>query len=364
MKVLILSCSTGGGHNTCAKYVKEELEDNNIKCTFKDFYDIVNENAKELSSKLYLSSLGKNGGIFKNVYRLGELYSSTGLTSPVYMVNKLHKKKLYNYIIKNNYTHIISTHLFPALTLTAINKEIKDGSSKLKFIFIATDYEPCPFMEETKPNYLIMAKGLEERFIEKGNNKEVLYNSGIPISTRYINSAKNIKEKLNIKTPKTVLILLGSMGFGNIKETLIELLKIKNTTFIVVCGSNKKLFIDLKEIKNDNLIVFGYTQNINDLIYTSDIVLSKPGGLSTTEIVTFRKPLIHIFPIPGIETYNAQFFEKMHMSLVAKTNEDIILKTKKLLENQNMQEEMKKACEENITKYSAQKLVNLLKELN
>ena len=52
------------------------------------------------------------------------------------------------------------------------------------------------------------------------------------------------------------------------------------------------------------------------------------------------------------------------MSLVAKTNEDIILKTKELLENQDMQEEMKKACEENITKYSAQKLVNLLKELN
>ncbi len=364
MKVLILSCPTGGGHNTCAKYIKEELEDNNIKCDFVDFYDIVNESAKELSSKLYLSSLGKNGGIFKKVYHLGELYSSTGLTSPVYIVNKLHKKKLYNYIKENNYTHIISTHLFPSLTLTAINKEIKDNNNKLKFIFIATDYEPCPFMEETKPNYLIIAKGLEERFIEKGINKEILYNSGIPISTRYINSAKNIKKNLNIKTPKTVLILLGSMGFGNIKDTLVDLLKIKNTTFIIVCGSNKKLYNNLKEIKNDNLIIFGYTKNINDLIYTSDIVLSKPGGLSTTEIVTFQKPLIHIFPIPGIETYNAKFFEKMHMSIVAKTNEKIISATKKLLENKNIQEEMKKACKENITKYSAQKLVNLLKELN
>ena len=52
MKVLLLSCSTGGGHNSCAHYIEEELKANNIECIFKDFYDIVNINAKELSSKL------------------------------------------------------------------------------------------------------------------------------------------------------------------------------------------------------------------------------------------------------------------------------------------------------------------------
>ena len=51
MKVLLLSCSTGGGHNSCAHYIEEELKANNIECIFKDFYDIVNINAKELSSE-------------------------------------------------------------------------------------------------------------------------------------------------------------------------------------------------------------------------------------------------------------------------------------------------------------------------
>mgnify|MGYP003561341316 FL=1 len=164
MKVLILSCSTGGGHNSCARYIEEELKANNIECEFKDFFDIVNPKGKELSSKLYLASLKGNGKIFKGVYSLGEAYSNTGITSPVYLVNKLHKHSLLNYIKENKFTLVITTHLFPALTLTAINKTEKPS---INFITIATDYEPCPFMEESKPNMLIIQKGLEEKFIKK-----------------------------------------------------------------------------------------------------------------------------------------------------------------------------------------------------
>ena len=92
MKILLLSCSTGGGHNSCARYIEEELKENNIECEFKDFYDIVNEKAKDLSEKIYLKSLGNEGKIFKNIYKMGELYSKTGIKSPVYLINKLHKK--------------------------------------------------------------------------------------------------------------------------------------------------------------------------------------------------------------------------------------------------------------------------------
>ena len=60
MKVLILSCSTGGGHNSCANYIKEELILNNIECNFIDFFDIFGKNAKKMSSDIYLKTLGNN----------------------------------------------------------------------------------------------------------------------------------------------------------------------------------------------------------------------------------------------------------------------------------------------------------------
>lgn len=357
MKVLLLSCSTGGGHNSCAHYIEEELKENNIECIFKDFYDIVNVNAKELSSKIYLSTLGGNGEVFKNVYKLGELYSKTKIKSPVYLVNKLHRNKLYKYIEDNKIDLVIATHLFPALTLTAINKQ---DNRKINFIAVATDYEPCPFFEETKPDYMVIQKGLEQRFIDKGIDSNILLSTGIPVSSRFIKTAKNVKKDLDINNEKIILVMLGSMGFGNIKEILNDILKEDNIKVIVVCGTNTKLLEDLKTINNDKLIPLGFTTNINDLIYTSDIVLSKPGGLSTTEITSISKPLLHIFPIPGIETYNTNFFNSRNMSIKCDTKEEIITNLHALLNNDNLQKELIENQKKYINKNSAKDLVEFI----
>ena len=71
---------------------------------------------------VYLNSLKGNGNTFKNIYKLGELYSKSGVTSPVYLVNKMHARRLYNYIKNGSFDLVIATHLFPSLTLTAIKK--------------------------------------------------------------------------------------------------------------------------------------------------------------------------------------------------------------------------------------------------
>lgn len=360
MKVLILSCSTGGGHNSCAKYIEEELISNNIECQFMDFFDIVNNKAKELSSKIYLSTLGKDGEIFKRVYKIGETYSNTGIKSPVYLANKLHKKSLYKYIQENNFDLVIVSHLFPALTLTAVNNSY--GYKKINFIAVATDYEPCPFFEEAKPDFFIIQKGLEERFINKGIKKETLVSTGIPISSRFVKTAKNIRDEYNIKNEKVILIMLGSMGFGRVDEVLNGLLEEKDVKVIVVCGSNKELYNNLLKINNDKLIVLGFVNNINDLIYSANIVLSKPGGISSTEVTVMRKPLIHIFPIPGIETYNTLFFKDRNMSLKCDTKEEIIINTRMLLNDTGLQEKMIKNQEKYINRESASDLVKLVLE--
>lgn len=353
MKILIISCSTGGGHNACAKYILEELKNNNIEAEFKDFYDIVNKKAKKLSEKLYLSTLNGNGKIFKVVYKLGELYSKTKLKSPVYSVNKLHKKKLYNYIIQNKIDLVITTHIFPALTLTAIKK--------VPFLLVATDYTACPFMEEANPNYYVIQNGIEKDFINKGIDEKKLLKTGIPVSSNFIKNAKNIRYNLNIDKEKTILIMLGSMGFGNINKIVNNLLEIDNTKIIIVTGSNKELYNKLKKIKNKKLITLGYVHNMNDLIYSSDIVVSKPGGLSSTEISSINKPLIHAFAIPGIETINTNFFYNHKMSIKCNNENEIIQNIIKLLNDNKLQKEMIKSQSKIINKNSASDLVKFIK---
>ncbi len=356
MKVLILSCSTGGGHNACAKYIKEQLTLNNISCNLINYLDVVNKKTADMIEKMYLTSTKKNGNLFKNVYKLGEIYNKSKIKSPVYMLNKLLKDKMYNYIKKNKYDLIICTHLFPSMVLTEIKKE-----HLVRFINIATDYECIPFWNETNPDYFVIPSILlKDKFIAKGFKEESLLFLGMPISTNFINNTT----KVNLKMDKDIILIVsGSMGFGPLKEIIIKLLEeIKDVYFLVICGTNKKLKAELKQINNPNLIVKGYVNNMSSYMKASKIIISKPGGLTTTEVAVLNKPLIHMMPIPGVETYNAKFFSDNKMSLYASNKEEIIENLQKLLTNEKLCQQLINNQQKVINKNSAVDLVNFIKE--
>ena len=94
MRVVVFTCSTGGGHNACARYIKQEFDDFGITCDVQDYLKLVGDNAAKIIEKLYLDSTKGNGNIFGGVYKLGELYSKTNIPSPVYGLNVLVKEKL------------------------------------------------------------------------------------------------------------------------------------------------------------------------------------------------------------------------------------------------------------------------------
>ena len=105
MKILVLSCSTGGGHNACAHYIVKEFAGANITCHYQNYLDLIDEKASSLIEKLYLDSTKGKGTVFKEVYKIGELYNKTNITSPVYLLNKLGKEKLIKYIEDNHLYH-------------------------------------------------------------------------------------------------------------------------------------------------------------------------------------------------------------------------------------------------------------------
>ena len=359
MKVLILSCSTGGGHNSCANYIKEELILNNIECNFIDFFDIFGKNAKKMSSDIYLKTLGNNGKIFKNVYKAGEFVSKSKLQSPVYLFNKMFKKKLYEYIQKNNYTLVITTHLFPSLTLTAINNDKK--YKHIPFLFVATDYEPCPFMEEANPEYFIMQKTLENAFIQKGISETNLLNTGIPVSSNFIKNAKSIRREYNISDDENViLIMLGSMGFGEIDNIINPLLK-ENIKIIVICGTNKKLYKQLIDENIPHVIIKGQVNNMPVYMKACDVIYTKPGGLTSTEAAVCNIPIIHTKPIPGCETQNSRFFVKNGMSISAKTTDGLIKQGIKLFRDDKQKAVMIKNQSDIISKNGSMNIYNLVK---
>ncbi len=356
MKILILSCNTGGGHNSCGRYIQSEFQLNNIECDFIDYFSILGNKLSKEVEKLYLKSTKGEGRIFKNVYKLGENYNKTGLPSPVYELNKLAKHKLQEYLEDGGYDLVICPHLFPSMAVTALKKNGYD----IKLINVATDYTNIPFWNETKPDYFIIpAKSLINEFTSKGIDEKVLLPLGIPVSSTFQKVNSNLKLK---KDKPNILVTSGSMGFGKLKDIVKKLLENIDAYIIVICGNNEKLYQQLLKIKNDKLIVNGYVNNMNAYIKECDIVLTKPGGLTSTEVAVLNKPMIHIMPIPGVENYNANFFKNNHLSLVSMTIDEIIANTNLLLNNKKLQKELVDNQKKIINKKAADELVSFVKK--
>lgn len=363
MKVLILSCGTGGGHNSAALAIKEELDRRNIENEFKEYLEIINDKVKNYVNKLYIKTTGGNGKVFKTVYKLGELYRKTKIKSPVYALNSFSKRKLYEYIKENRFDYIVTTHLFAAQALTTIKKQ-----HDIHFVAVATDYVCIPFWEETNPDYFIVPnKELEKSFTDKGIKEEKLIPVGIPVSNCFSVSYSKDDQLTELKLDKDknyILILTGSMGFGDTAKILKGLLEKaeNNLRFIVSCGNNEKLLKSLNEsyVNDDRVITLPFTREIYKYMRISDIILTKPGGLTTTEIATLNKPFIHTMPIPGCENYNANFFCEKKMSLKSNTIEETINNTFKLLNDINLQNEIIQNQRKYIDKEACKKICDFI----
>ncbi len=363
MKVLILSCGTGGGHNSAAFAIKEELDRRNIECEFREYLELVNDKVKKHVNNLYIKSTYRNGKVFKVVYRLGELYGRTKIKSPVYALNSFSKRKLYEYIQENRFDYVITTHLFAAQALTTIRKQ-----HNIHFVAIATDYVCIPFWEEANPDYYIIpSKDLEKDFLDKGINQKKLMPLGIPVSNNFsVEYDKNEQlEELGLsKDKKYILILTGSMGFGNITMVLEKFLEKseKDLKLIVSCGNNKKLLktLDEKYNSDNRVIILPFTREIYKYMRISDVILSKPGGLTSTEVATLNKPFIHTMPIPGCENYNANYFSEKKMSIKCNLQEEIIDNTYKLLNNEELKNEMLESQRKNIDKEACKKICDFI----
>jgi len=342
MKVLILSCGTGEGHNSAALAIKEELEKRKIDCILKDALSFGNHKAEKIVKSFFNNVAVKTPSLFGIMYKAGSTVSNAYLKSPIYFANLVYANNMLEYINSNGIDTIVCTHLFPMEAITYL-KRIK--KLKAKTYSILTDYTAIPFIEETRLDYyFIPDSSLVKEFEKKKIPKSKIIVTGVPVSSkfRYKYDKKECREKLGLPLKeKIILIMTGGVGCGNVIGIINELInKVDNDTVIVaLAGKNKELKSDISACFNsEKVIPVGFTNKVELYMDASDLLLSKPGGLSSTEAAVKRIPLIHTMPIPGCETINASLFEKKGMSLVAKDIDEVVSKTVYLLNNDKKRE--------------------------
>jgi len=329
MKILILSASTGEGHNSSGKALLAAMLQRGIDAEMQDVLAIANPRASKKVSKTYVKST-EGHNMFSKVYAFAQWVSENlnqGHRSPVYLFNKLYWRRLYRYIEQGQYDAVVSVHLFAAESLTAVKRE---GKLRIPAFFVMTDYTLHAFLNDTDLDYYIIPhEDLIPLYVRSGFKYDHIFPVGIPVDVDKFTTrqpkdearksvAQQLGFKLRTREDHWYLVMSGSMGFGNMSQLMREFVKRigENDRVICVCGRNER---NLHTVQRDfagesRVVPVGYTDQVSLLMDACDVVLSKPGGITTTETIIKNIPLVHTAPIPGIESENAEFCHERNMS--------------------------------------------------
>ena len=365
MKVLLLSCLTGDGHNSAARAVQNELDMRGIYNEIADPVSFRSEKAKRVVSSAYNNMIRKTPKTFGAVYKAGKLYDSTGLTSPVYWANSMYARRLNNYIAENGFDAVVCTHLFGMEAMTAIKK--KCGGS-VPCYGILTDYTNIPFLCETAlDGYFVPHENIKEQLCKRGIPKESVFCTGIPVAAKFNKhyEKKQAREMLDMVPDKKVfLIMTGGVGCENMLALCDEFVNLndENTVAYVLVGRNAdmKNRIDEKYRACGRVYSVPFTDQVNVYMNAADVLLSKSGGLSSTEAAVANVPFVCVKPIPGCETENARFFASKGMALYADSYKQAAENAYALVNNTEKSEQMIASQRLNINPYAARDIVDLI----
>ncbi len=361
-KILIFTASIGGGHNEAASCLEKEFIKHGF--TVKKI-DILLAISKSLDS--FISSSCKI--IINNFPKLyGNLYDISNKEKTNKLLNmslvKVAKEKIYNIILEETPDLIISTHSFP-ISIVGYLKE--KNLINVPFISVITDYEAHKiYVNDNVDAYIVGSDHTGVTLFNQGIPENRIFPYGIPIKTEFLNRCN--KMLLN-KKPFQILLMAGSLGLKNMIKVLDNVMTLEGDyRVVVVCGNNKKLRLSIESeftdwINNNKIILYGFTNNIPDIMESSDILITKPGGLTISEAMAKRLPMIIPYYIPGQEKENLDFLVKNGLAIYVYKIKEIKNLIEYLMNNPRILDNMKENMEKTYSGFSNEGIVYLGKAL-
>ncbi len=306
MKALLLSVKAGQGHNQCAKAITEALEERGFECQTLDTLEYINSILGKTIDKGYLLTTSKLKKAYSKFYRLAEKRDPDATHIFSLITNNIFAIKLKKYITEYAPDVIVCTHIFAAQMLAQIRN--LDAVT----VGVVTDFTVHPFWEDANLDYYVTAaKQLDNQMVKKGLPLEQILPLGIPIQSKFGKkiSKSDARAVLGIEDKLTILVMSGSMGYGKIANTIAQLDKLQfDFQIISICGSNKRSKRNIDKLKtNKKVYNYGYVNNVEVFMSAADCIITKPGGLTTSEALAKGLPIIALGAIPGQEERNLEF---------------------------------------------------------
>ncbi len=316
LKVLILSSSGGAGHLRAAEALHRTAQhlDLPLKTEHHDCLDFTSPTFKRLYAGTYLNLVNKAPELWGYLYEKSEKgpYRKKGLVG---IFDHFNYRKYLRFLRATKPDAILCTHFLPFIS---ISNQVRTWGIETPFFAATTDFDVHQFwVDPIISKYYVFHEESAWQLQSKGVSGRIIMVTGIPVMPEFLKheSKRTARRLLGIDTRSfTVLALSGGFGvgrFGDIVRSVTNTLgehSRRRFNLIVVCGKNARVKSEIAEIRvppNVSIQIHGFVTNIHDMMSASDLVVTKSGGLTSSEALVKGLPLLIVDPIPGQESRNA-----------------------------------------------------------
>ena len=332
-KILIIYASYGGGHLSAAKSMQSYINKYypNKETELIDCMKYVNKSFEKLSTAAYREMAKKAPWVWGKIYDKSQKGPLAHISS---RSNTILAIKLLKLLREKKPSLIISTHPFSSQMCTYLKRK---GKIDAKIATILTDFAPHDqwLVGKEYTDYFFVANGkMESYLISQGIDKAKVFTTGIPLSNKFLEdyNKQKIMDDFNLVFGKQTILFFAGGEFGLSKNQTIDTFEclvnnFNNIQVIAIAGKNEKIKKHFEEIvkkanKLDCIKVLPFTDKVPELMAISDLVITKPGGLTITESLASNLPIVAISPIPGQEEENAEFLEENGVAIWIRKNDN------------------------------------------
>jgi processive 1,2-diacylglycerol beta-glucosyltransferase len=342
IKLAILSVSAGAGHVRAAQALEQCVADNypDVEAVHLDVMNYVPRLFRKLYAESYVHIINRYPALWGYMYAKSDVVKSDrSIVKKIRVaIERLNTKKLLQAMIDLAPDIIISTHFLPP---ELISRMIKAGAKIPPSWVQVTDFDLHGlWVQDCMTGYFAASEEVAFRMKARGIPEEIINVTGIPIMPAFSQklSRRECAAELGLKPDIPTLILMsGGLGVGGIDSLTEHLLKIEaDLQIISLAGRNEKLLADLQELAKQypgKLVPMGFTTTIERAMAASDLAITKPGGLTTSECLAMRLPMIAVSPIPGQEERNADYLLENGAGLKAHDEIGVEFKVRELLKH-------------------------------
>jgi processive 1,2-diacylglycerol beta-glucosyltransferase len=318
--VLFLSASVGEGHTAAACAVRSAVAQRieGAHCHVVDSYRYASHVFHRVASNGYIGMVKMLPQLYKYIYDQAERATKvSAFKSWLHHYTAVNLRQLVDTLRPDI---VICTHAFPCGVMAEYKREYADAPP---VIGIVTDFVVHPFwIHRNIDGYAVATAAMRQALISRGVVAERIAVTGIPIDSRFADPQPKAaaRRAIGIDPHKTTLLLMGGgLGIGPLENALIAMDALRHDVQIVtVVGKNSRLERRLAEMARSlskPITIAGFVPNVYEYMRAADILVSKPGGLTSSEALAVELPIVMLRPLPGQEERNTRYLEESGVGL-------------------------------------------------